>query len=353
LVFDTPFLAGHGARALWVACKGVTKRRSDPQEKREPSRHYLSVSALSAFLAESIDDAGLFPPAQLSMIDALAAHERYEASPEYWMIGRFIAPAARAGELMQRLESAPHPLSTSFVLDGVESLAHLAVTRDAPSVLALEAFECRFASLPGATPDERLRALFEAAHAAGFSRDLPAYVELDARDTEGLAPALAALARMRERGYEACAKLRCGGLTADAAPAPGVVAAFLWEANRLRVPFKATAGLHHPVRGFNEEAGFPMHGFLNVIGGAVLACARGLDRTTLERLVADENAASFRLEAERFAWSGIGADAAEVGQARAQFVHAFGSCSFEEPIADLYALGILEPQALRPQPNLR
>ncbi len=68
----------------------------------------------------------------------------------------------------------------------------------------------------------------------------------------------------------AALKLRTGGLTADAFPTPGALAAGIAAAHAARVPFKATAGLHHPVRMYRDEVGGVMHGFLNVFGGACL-----------------------------------------------------------------------------------
>jgi len=108
------------------------------------------------------------------------------------------------------------------------------------------------------------------------------------------------------------------------------------------VPFKATAGLHHPIRHFNAPAGFVMHGFLNVIGAAVLAHGRQADRSALAEMLADENPANFRLDEQSFAWRGLAADAAQIGRARASAIHSYGSCSFAEPVEDLAAFGILQ-----------
>ena len=44
------------------------------------------------------------------------------------------------------------------------------------------------------------------------------------------------------------AKVRTGGLTPEAFPAPADLARFLYRCAKARVPFKATAGLHHPIR---------------------------------------------------------------------------------------------------------
>ena len=102
------------------------------------------MSATRAFLGELIDDAGLFPPAQRSMSDALAAHARAEASQTYWMLGRFIVPASRLDEMYAALDDAPDALPTSVVLDGTDpkaALARLAQANARADRIAIEACE--------------------------------------------------------------------------------------------------------------------------------------------------------------------------------------------------------------------
>lgn len=312
---------------------------------RDVSR--VNDDARRAFLGELIDDAGMFPPARLPVSEALAAHERAVAGDAFWIVGRLVVPAALLAEVARQLDDAPNPQAVSAVLefaDGDPAAALAALARQASARadrVALEAVECPLAAIAGETDDERLERFLAAADAAAFEEPPTFYLEI-APERTGAPEGLLALHRAREREPRRAlfAKLRCGSPDGAAIPLPAALASFIWEANRLGVPFKATAGLHHPVR-HEALAGEAVHGFLNVIGAAVLARARGLDRDTLESLVAESDAARFELGARRFAWAGIGAGADEIGEARVRFIHSYGSCSLEEPVAGLRALGFL------------
>jgi hypothetical protein len=133
-----------------------------------------------------------------------------------------------------------------------------------------------------------------------------------------------------ENGY---AKIRTGGLIAEATPPAGVLADFLCGAAARRLPFKATAGLHHPIRS-------GMHGFLNVFAGAVFAWL-GTDRDALTRLLDETDPQAFEFRDDELRWRDWRATTAEVERARRDFAHSFGSCSFVEPVDGLRALGLL------------
>jgi hypothetical protein len=107
------------------------------------------------------------------------------------------------------------------------------------------------------------------------------------------------------------------------------------------VPFKATAGLHHPFRHVDSTTGFVQHGFVNLVGAAVLASAHDLEADILENIVADQKSASFSLTPDGFSWRELRANEGEIREARSNLFTAYGSCSFAEPVEDLTALGIL------------
>jgi hypothetical protein len=135
-------------------------------------------------------------------------------------------------------------------------------------------------------------------------------------------------------------KLRTGGVTPDAFPSSGQIARALVTPARHQVPMKFTAGLHHPVRQFREEVKTKMHGFLNVLGAAVLAAEHQWDEKQTSAMLDDENASSFSFDDESFTWRDWGIDLDRL-TARRKFVTSFGSCSFDEPREDLRALNLL------------
>jgi hypothetical protein len=138
-----------------------------------------------------------------------------------------------------------------------------------------------------------------------------------------------------EFGY----KLRTGGVTADAFPTSQEIARALVAAARQRVPIKFTAGLHHPIRQFRDEVKTKMHGFLNVLGAAVLAAEYQWDEQQTSEMLEDENGDSFSFHGDFFAWREWKITTDQI-KTRRKLVTSFGSCSFDEPREDLRALNL-------------
>jgi hypothetical protein len=164
---------------------------------------------------------------------------------------------------------------------------------------------------------------------------------LDAPDAVG--PAAQAVAEANGRaGRPAFAlKLRCGGETPDLVPGVEALAAAITEARRTGAPFKATAGLHHPLPNWDEAVGARMHGFVTVFGGAALARVHGLGADDLAEVLDTDDAGAWALDDGGLAWRSLRTTPAEIADARDQHALSFGSCSFDEPREDLRALGWL------------
>ncbi|HET8770834.1 MAG TPA: hypothetical protein VFM71_07620 [Gemmatimonadaceae bacterium] len=286
-----------------------------------------------------MDYAGLFPPAALEMEDAVARYARYVGSDERWMLGRFILPVARLDEfvaaagarvadLTAREPAQPWRLS---VLAGPDDAAAIEkFNRDASPAgrWVIDTVETKAADIETIW---RLATAFDAHHTV--------FVEVPV--VEDPTPLIGELAL---RGLRA--KIRTGGVTPDVFPSPEQVMRFLTACARLSVPFKATAGLHHPLRGQygltyeSNTARGTMYGFLNVFLAAVLLFD-GTDESELLPLLEEGDAAAIEVHADSLSWRGHSVSTEEIARARASFAVSFGSCSFEEPVADLAALGLL------------
>ena len=66
-------------------------------------------ASLRALLSGAIDYAGLFPPAALPLEEAFRNYTRYCAGPDGWMLGRFLCPASRLGELRALVQRSAPP----------------------------------------------------------------------------------------------------------------------------------------------------------------------------------------------------------------------------------------------------
>jgi hypothetical protein len=292
--------------------------------------------AVRAAFTALIDYAGLFPPAKLAMNASVAEYLDGRSGAFSWMLGRFIVPAARLDELSAAVsETIPLSVIVDAGLDqrtwlpNVQmTFARLADLRANESRVRVEALELALPPLQTnrETYDAAIGQFAAALQQAGL-RGIPAFIEFprDSRREALLPGAMYALARHRLG-----AKVRCGGVTADATPPPAEIAQFIALAREEGVAYKATAGLHHPIRHFNEAAGFVMHGFLNMLVAALRA-RQGWSAEQLEAVIASEDPVQLQFDAS----------AEEIEAMRRENFIAYGSCSFAEPIEDLQKLGWL------------
>lgn len=291
--------------------------------------------AVRALLASLVDYAGLFPPAGLSMAETAANYAAYHRSPERWMLARLVVPSSRLAELALAVNGLPVALRGAgpwevTALIGTDAAADvqaaLAAEAEHASTLAVCSFETRVGSV---TRIAEMRALVP--ERCELFCELPLGIDL---------PTL--VSGVRSAG--ARAKIRTGGVLATDIPSTDAVLAFLEACVAQRVPFKATAGLHHPVRGpapLTYETDGPratMFGHLNVVLAAAALWAgrsRAEGRALLE--ATDRGGLAFGADAVR--WEDSRLTAAELAAARRDFVLAIGSCSFSEPVAELRDLG--------------
>ena len=288
-------------------------------------------------LSAAIDYAGLFPPSQLSMPEAVINYATYRNSNYSWMLGRFVVTAARldefyesAGEFISRDAATAWRLAVVSGEDGLETIRTVndfnaahgpGLICDAIELKPLTAYEIENTSQ--ALPDG-VNAYFEIA------------------PDERLNDLIAAVANAGQ-----CAKIRTGGVTTTSFPRSAEIVQFVQACVAANVPFKATAGLHHPVRCYQPltyAADSPqgtMHGFLNVF--LMTGFAReGFRKNLLEEVMEEEFAEVFRFEEHAAVWRDeFRLSSPQLERLRVLGIQSFGSCSFDEPVADLQKLGIL------------
>jgi hypothetical protein len=290
------------------------------------------MNAQRALLAGIVDYAGLFPPAALSVPEAVRHYAECCADRSSWMLGRFVVPVGRLreaaaqwtnyGQLAGRLH-----MSAVLGADLGGDIARLHAFNDAADGDAVVD-----------SMEVRLDAADAIASAADARRDVELFVEIPSASDP--APLITAI---RDAG--AHAKIRMGGLTEDVFPAAHDVVQFVRACSEGRVSFKATAGLHHPLRSEyrltydHASACASMYGFLNVFLAAAFLHA-GMDEERVEQVLLERDPATFHWAADCVSWHEHSLSASRIVDARG-LARSFGSCSFREPVDELQTIGLL------------
>jgi hypothetical protein len=298
------------------------------------------MSALHALLHGSIDYAGLFPPAGLDMARSVENYASYRSGPDAWALGRFVVPAARLPEM----EAAADTLLPRAPAPGWR-IAALLGANQAEELKAIGEFNCRHAADgAGVAAVDVVEAKADSPEAVERLLSLvPSYLQPYVEIPIDHEPAPLADAVARGRGR---LKVRTGGVSADVFPSAGDLVRFIRAAHEARVPFKATAGLHHPLRAEYrltyepDSACGTMFGFLNLFLAAAFVGA-GLDDEAAARLLEERDPAAIRITLDGAEWRGRRLDIESIRRARESGIVSFGSCSFTEPIGDLQSLGLL------------
>ncbi|WP_308165795.1 hypothetical protein [Actinomadura sp. NEAU-AAG7] len=262
------------------------------------------------------DDAAVFPPGLAPLAEAVPAHRRHRAAAYAPMVGPLVLPVNALGDLGPMLREK---IGISVTAPGGPD--DVTETFAAASGIPVELHGIEVAVPPGMSPGDFFRAL-DRAHAG--REDVPVCVEVP-RD-ERRSEIIRGLAATGHR-----AKFRTGGVTADLYPSVEELADAIKSAVIAGVPFKATAGLHNPVRHTERATGFDQHGYLNIL----LATDAALDGGTAAELakILDQRDPFFVAGA-------VPALADRAAEIRSAFL-SFGTCSIAEPLGDLAGLGLL------------
>ena len=289
----------------------------------------LSGDLRRTLLARLLDDASLFPPGNLPMSAAVSARIKTASAWFGELAGPFVCPETKLTELGRALTAANTPwIDLSLVVTGGAA----AVSDAADAVAADPRLRLRAIEVPAARGAEPARAVEDVATALD---NVPlagaiGYIEYPLTAIADPEAAGALLDVADQRGYRP--KLRTGGVTPEAFPSEETLAGCLAAVAGRRIRFKCTAGLHHAVRCTDEATGLEQHGFLNVLL-ATGAAAQGADASEVAAILAQRDRAAIAAAVRAL----DGESAAEI---RWLFT-SFGTCSADEPVADLVSLGLL------------
>ncbi len=298
------------------------------------------MNSIRLLLNSVIDYAGLFPPAELNMSDAVHNYVAYLKGEYAWALGRFIVQVARLDEFAACTADLPRAR---------DRYLHLSVlTGDNPEAdfEQITAFNGRQRNSESGTPavidaiEWNIRNAADIEAIMRISSGLfENYFEIPpAADVRDLVSTV-----VRNGGR---AKVRTGGLTREMFPTPAQLAGFITLCVEAGVPFKATAGLHHPLRSIHPLTYKPaapsgkMHGFLNVLLAAALA-RKGEDIKTVEAILQEEVIEAFSFKDDGIAWRDIWLSNPQLADLRQRAFVAFGACSFQEPVSDMQDLKLL------------
>jgi len=294
------------------------------------------LESVKTLLAGAIDYAGLFPPSQLSMEEAVVNFAKYRGSEQSWMLGRFVVPVARLDELREAAsqfaerESSPWRISALAAEDIYDTFRRLTrFNEQNRGGFVVDSLEVK------ANTVSKIENTVDA-----IPEGVTAFFEIGLG--QSFAELIATLAIDRQH-----AKLRTGGVKPEDFPRSRDIIRFVRTCLAGNVPFKATAGLHHPIRCYRPltyAEGGPsgtMHGFLNLF--LMTGFAReSFKPDTLEELMEEEFGEVFQFDELGVMWRGENfLSNWHLERLRRLGIQSFGSCSFEEPVEDLKALGLL------------
>lgn len=300
--------------------------------------------SLKKLLEKVIDYAGLFPPAEYGMKKAVTEYMELTSSGDEWIVDKFVCPVSKLDELIGVLGQVADPTRVTaigtFEPDSVAEAAlsdTAAIARAQESgVVLVETYEAKV--LQGDGLASAVSAIKKVQKASGIGA-LDVYVEVGWG--EFMVDSIHDVANHFE---EAGFKARTGGVSANLFPSAEELAAFLSECSALEVPFKFTAGLHSPIRYYDETLGTYRHGFLNAILAGALAVSHDLTKREIEQVLMNDDASNFHFGYDDIRAGEHWIEAQQIDDFWDIF-GGFGSCSVSEPLEGLEKLGLILEQA--------
>jgi hypothetical protein len=312
-------------------------------------------SGIWVFCDHLIDYAGMFPPAGLDINDAFDNYCRYISGRYGWIINNFVVPARKLNELSALVKGSDLTklAGISVILSGGrDENEFLANVQDDFKILhdiksnrniKVNALEARIPAelTDSENQDELVEFLinFSGLVNNGYE-DIPVFLEAAMSDdyektilnvTESIA------CNNIPWGY----KLRTGGTEPSSFPPAQAIAYAIMCCIEFGIPMKCTAGLHHPIRHYDEKLDVNVHGFFNVFIAGLMAYALDLSEEEIIQVVEEEDPYEFDFTDGSVEYGDFGITVKQIAEAREKLMTSFGSCSFDEPIADLKTLGLL------------
>ncbi len=310
----------------------------------------MATDSSQTLLTGLIDYAGLFPPAKLEMQAAVENYARSRMSGDAWILGRFIVPVSRLEEFSKHAsvmlpgtnatsgyreydEESPWLLSVLVDQDLADGIAQIDSFNEYHSRPDNGLAKIDTVELKAPSVDYIDHALDRIPEDIFPFFEFPPEVHKSGGDCRGFIAALS--------GTKAAAKIRTGGTVPEAFPNCEALAIFLHACAVSDVAFKATAGLHHCVRGTHRLTYEPgaasglMHGFLNLFVAAALVKAARIEEDTTLKVLHETEIENFHFGEGSLGWTDRLVDTIQLARVRESFALSFGSCSFDEPTGEL------------------
>ena len=327
----------------------------------------MIAHSLRLLLSTLIDYAGLFPPKSLDMQSAIVTYEHHGVGPHRWMLGRFVLPLNQLPLFKHHLKYHVEQLhSTTFwplsvvmepSLEAIAQLSRWSEEQDYFTIAALEFKPCAPEAIADLLPHlpPNLDLFFE----------LPSSV-MESQSASMLDDALLVAYLDVLQQVSASAKVRTGGLTPLAIPSITPLAQLIAACAQAKVPFKATAGVHHPLRSVQSlHRGdlATMHGFLNLALAAIVAYGYDAPAQDIVAILNLNSASHLRFAPQAITYPLTSVDPPPIlspsssqpiptpdchsipleviSHVRSQYFRGIGSCSMQTSLNDLHQLGLL------------
>ncbi|MBC8197748.1 MAG: hypothetical protein H8E60_07680 [Candidatus Marinimicrobia bacterium] len=304
----------------------------------------MIANSLKLFLTKLIDYAGLFPPAKLQLKLALNNYNNDIKCLDKWMLSQFILPLSNLNNITEKMMdgfSQNFPLKLSLLSNDLDlDIDQLFLFKDKFGE------KVEFSGLESKILDiHSFHTILEKTNEVQNKNQLnmASFFELPTQEN-WIDKMIKSIEIITEFNFNHNSnfgfKLRCGGVEPYMFPSPENIAETIIICIQNNISLKFTAGLHHPVRHYNDSIQTKMFGFFNIFIGGMLAKKYRFNHVELIEVLIDQSSNNFKFKEEGLSWKKYNLSNKEIIQFRENDFISYGSCSFNEPREDLTKLGI-------------